>query len=355
MYKGHALVVHKAGPWRESIQLHNDYAIPVTPGLGQVLVRVTAAGLAFPDLLTAEDRHVHPLGKLPRIMGREISGVVIRLGLGVTKLKLGDWVFGSSVSGAWASFAIVSENDCQKFTPTRQFTPIIAAGFSLNYGTSFHALVHQAGLRESETVLILGAAGGIGLAAIDIAKALGATVIACASSAEKLKVCKDAGADFCVDYTDADEMRKQVERITGGEAARAPADKGGVDVVFDAVGGEWSERALRLLRFAGRFLVLGFASGSNAPKSAIPRVPLNLVLLNERKVVGVLYGTWRKLHPRADAQAMDTMIAMMERGALKPLVRAYPVAQYKDAMEDLMARRSVGKIVFDFDALRARF
>jgi NADPH2:quinone reductase len=298
---------------------------------------------------------VHPLGQLPRIMGREISGVVIRVGLGVATLRLGDWVFGSSVSGAWASFALVSESDCQRFTPSPAFTPLVAAGFSLNYGTSFHALVHQAGLREGETVLVLGAAGGIGLAAIDICKALGALVIACAGSAGKLKVCKDAGADFAVDYSDPDFMRSEVERITGGEAARSPLEKGGVDVVFDAVGGDWSERALRLCRFGGRFLVLGFASGSSNPKSAIPKIPLNLVLLNERKVLGVLYGTWRKLHPRADRQAMETMIAFMERGALKPLVQPYPVDRYKDAMEDLMSRRSVGKIVFDFDALHARF
>ena len=347
-------MVHKAGPYNTSIVHEASFPIPVSPGIGQVLVRVSAAGLAFPDLLTAEDRHVHPLGKLPRIMGREIAGVVIKLGLGVSKLKLGDWVFGSSVSGAWASFAVVAENEVQLFTPSPRFNPTIAAGFSLNYGTSFHAVVHQAQLGPGETILILGAAGGIGLAAIDIAKALGATVIACASSQDKLKVCKDAGADFVVDYTSPDSMRSQVEKITGGKAATSPLEKGGVDVVFDCVGGEWTEKALRLVRFGGRFLVLGFASGSNNPKSSIPSVPFNLILLNERKVLGVLYGTWRKLNPRAEQSAMETMIGWMEKGILKPLVRVYPLDEYKQAMDDLMGRRSVGKLVFDFEALRAR-
>jgi NADPH2:quinone reductase len=345
--QGMALVVHKKGPWRESIVLERDWPMPMNPAVGHVTVRVVAAGLAFPDLLTAEDKHVHPLGKLPRTMGRELAGVVVKVGLGVTQLKLGDWVFGSSVTGAWASYAMVAEQEVHKFTPSASLHPRVVAGFAMNYGTSWHALVHQAAVKAGDVVLILGAAGGIGLAAIDIAKALGATVIACGSSMAKLETCRQAGADYLVDYTDPDKMRTEVEKITQGKAAVNLSEPGGVDVVFDAVGGQWSERGLRLLRFGGRFLVLGFASGSSTPKDAIPRVPLNLVLLNERKVLGVLYGTWKKNNPAADRAAIETMLALMEKGILRPLVKAFPLEQFKVAAEDLMNRRSVGKLVFE--------
>jgi NADPH2:quinone reductase len=351
-----ALVVRKAGPWHQSIVLEKHFPLPVEPGIGQVLVRVVGAGLAFPDLLTAEDKHVRPLGKLPRVLGREMSGVVVRLGLGVKHLRLGDWVFGSppSSSGAWAAFALANEANLHRFEPTNKFTPSIAAGFELNYGTSYHALVHQANVASKDVVLILGAAGGIGMAAIDICKAIGATVIACAGSSDKLAACKLAGADFLVDYSDPDKMREEVERITKGKAATLPSGVGGVDVVFDAVGGAWSEKALRCLRFQGRYLVLGFASGSSNPKDAIPRIPLNLVLLNERRVLGVLYGTWKDNNLKEDRVAMETMVEWMNKDMLKPVVKAYAVDKYKDAMDDLMKRRSVGKLVLDFDLLRAR-
>lgn len=188
-----AIVVHKAGPYKTSFVLESNFPIPPI-GQNEARVRVAYAGLAFPDVLTGEGKHVHPLGKTPRIMGREIVGQIVAIAFSEDspykdKYKVGDWIFGSGKYGSWCEYATVKINEFEliKFTPSKNLQPKVVAGFALNYGTSWHALVHQGELKKNDFVLILGASGGIGLAAIDIAKAFGAKVIACGKLVAKKK------------------------------------------------------------------------------------------------------------------------------------------------------------------------
>ena len=347
-----ALTCTGAGPWRTSLELRasrpseREREREPLPRDG-VAVRVYAAGVAFPDVLTVEGKHVRPLGRTPRVMGREVAGRVEAVGADVARFRPGEWVMGDADNGAWADTAVLRESEAFAFDPAR-FDPRAAAGFVLNYGTSGHALKHQAELRRGEVLLVLGAAGGVGSAAVEIGKALGAVVIACASSPDKLDACRRLGADHVVDYRDPDAMRAAVERITGGRAATSPAERGGVDVVFDAVGGKWSEPAMRLLRFGGRFLVLGFASGSDTPKTAIPKIPLNLALLNERRICGVLYGTWKANYPEQCRELVRWLLDLVADGKLRPIVDSFPVDKWRDAIEALMGRKVVGKVVLTF-------
>lgn len=191
---------------------------------------------------------------------------------------------------------------------------------------------------------MLGASGGVGLAACDIGKALGARVIACASSDAKLKECLDAGAEFAVNYSNPDTFREQVEKIAGKSLSG-----GGIDVVYDAVGGVYSEMAIRMLKFGGRHVVIGFASGGNNPQSAIPKVPLNLALLNERKIVGVVYGTWREKYPEKNREIVEKMIKMIEEKKLKPLAKTYPIERWREAFSDIIERKTTGKVLISFE------
>ena len=351
-----AVVCARKGPWRSVLELRETRPEPSAsamrspPAPTQLDLAVAAAGVAFPDVLTVEGKHVRPLGQTPLVAGREVAGRVTAVGADAARagFRVGDWVMADSVNGGWADTARVEMSTAHKFDPSR-VDPRAAAGFALNYGTSYHALVHQGELKRGETLLVLGASGGVGSAAVEIGKALGAVVVACASSPDKLDICRRLGADHVVDYRSPAKMREEVERVTGGRAATKAQERGGVDVVFDPVGGAWSEPAMRLLRFGGRFLVLGFASGSDQPKSAIPRVPLNLALLNERKICGVLFGTWRANNPDLDREAVRDLLRMMDRGDLRPHVESFPVARWRDAVDALMGRRVVGKVVLAFD------
>lgn len=185
---------------------------------------------------------------------------------------------------------------------------------------------------------------------MDIAKAMGCIVIACASTKEKLAVCKSLGADFLIEYNDPNEMRNEIERITQGKASHDFRLQGGVDVVYDPIGGPHSEAAIRTLRFQGRHLVVGFASGSTTPKNSIPSVALNLALLNERQFMGVLLGTYKAQFPNDCRLAVKRMIEMVETGRLRPVVSAVRIEDWSKAMDDLMNRRVVGKIVFKIEA-----
>lgn len=189
-------------------------------------------------------------------------------------------------------------------------------------------------------LLVLGAAGGVGLSACDIGRALGARVIACASSDDKLKLCLENGAEFAVNYSNPDTFREQIEKIVGKSVSG-----GGVDVVYDAVGGVHSELAIRMLKFGGRHLVIGFASGGNNPQAGIPKIPLNLALLNERRILGVLYGVWARMFPEKNREIIEIMTKMIAEGKLKPYVKVYKLNDWRTAFSDMIDRRIVGKIV----------
>jgi NADPH2:quinone reductase len=297
------------------------------PGPGQALVSVKAASLNFPDTLIIQDRY-QLKAELPFIPGSEMAGVVTEVGPGVSEFRPGDRVVGVVGHGAFAE---------QCLAPVERLVPLpegmdfeTGAAFLLTYGTSHHALVHRAGTRPGETLLVLGAAGGVGLAAVEIGKVLGLRVIACASSDEKLAVARSHGADEVIDYA-REDLRTRIKDLTAGR---------GVDVIYDAVGGAFSEAAFRSSAWRGRLLVVGFAAGD------IPRVALNLPLLMERDILGVHWGAWISREPgelRAEAAELG---AWFRAGRIRPhvsLVR--PLEAVSEAMHAMLERRVTGKVV----------
>lgn len=299
----------------------------LVPGPGELLVDVKAAGVNFPDVLTVQGRYqVRP--PLPFTPGNEFAGVVRAVGPDVTDFAPGQNVIGFTRTGAFAEQAVA---------PASAFLPVpagmdydIAAAITLTYGTSYHAVVDRGALQPGETMLVLGAAGGVGLAAIEIGKTLGARVIAAASSAEKLAVCKAHGADVLIDY-EKEDLR---------EAIRAATDGRGPDVVYDPVGGKYSEPALRSIAWRGRHLVVGFAAGE------IPRLPWNLMLLKGASVVGVFWGDFTRKERAAHLAAMARITAWIAEGKLTPLVsRRYPLADTAQALDDMAARKVIGKVI----------
>ncbi len=303
-----------------------DVPDPV-PGAGEVVVRVRAAAANFPDVLIVQGRYqVKP--PLPFSPGIEFAGEVLECGAGVTGPEPGARVMGYVDYGAFATRVRVP---AAHLVPTPAgMDDVTASAFLITYGTAQHALVHRGRLAAGETLVVLGAAGGVGLAAIDIGKALGARVIACASSADKLDVCRARGADECVNYADED-LRERL-KVLGGKA--------GIDVVYDAVGGHWAEPAFRSLGWRGRYLVIGFAAGD------IPKLPLNLALLLERDIVGVYWGAWTRHCPDEFAQATAELARWFADGRLRPHVSAtYPLERAAQALADLASRRAKGKIV----------
>ncbi|KAK3239552.1 hypothetical protein CYMTET_50530 [Cymbomonas tetramitiformis] len=308
--------------------------VPELPSLGEdeIAVSVLSCGIAFPDVLKVAGKY-QVLSEPPFIPGSEICGIVTRVGEAVRNIQVGEKVFGILPSGGLAEEAVLSAGDVYKVPPGVDVN--VAAGFELNYGTTFHGLKDIAQLQAGETLLVLGASGGVGLAAIDIGKALGATVIACASSGDKLEACRQAGADVCINYVEED-LRKSLKRV-------APM---GINVVYDPVGGKWSEPAIRSLAFGGRFVVVGFASGGDTPKDAIPKIPLNLALLGEKKILGCFWGEWRvRDQNKGNAKNIQNMLRMVQSGQLKPFVsKVYPFHSFREAFEDLTKRRVIGKI-----------
>ena len=297
------------------------------PGPGQVLVEVKAAGVNFPDVLTVQGKYqVRP--PLPFTPGFELAGVVRATGPDVTDWRPGERVIACTRIGAFAELALAPAAALTRMPDGLGFD--VAAAVTLTYGTAHHALADRGALRPGETLLVLGAAGGVGLAAVELGKALGARVIAAAGGAAKLDVCRAAGADAVIDYEHDDQR----------EAIRAATDGRGSDVILDPVGGRFSEPALRAIAWRGRHLVVGFANGT------IPNVPWNVVLLKGAAVVGVFWGDFQRKEPAAHAAAMERMLAWMAEGRLAPLVsRRYALEDTAQALNDMAARRVTGKVV----------
>ena len=297
------------------------------PKPGEVLVEIKAASLNFPDSLIVQGKYqVKPA--LPFVPGAEFAGVVQAVGDGVTQLKPGQHVACFSLLGGFATHVVVDASICLPLPDS--FNQVDAAAFTTIYATSHHALIDRGQLKAGETVLVLGAAGGVGTSAIQIAKLMGAKVIAAASTEEKCAFCKSLGADATINYSQED-LREALKRLTGGK---------GPDVVYDPVGGDTTEPAFRSIAWRGRYLVVGFASGP------IPSLPLNLMLLKGAAVVGVFYGESAKREPEASQKMMAELVRWYAQGRIKPAIdRTMPMAELKAAFALLGARGVLGKLV----------
>lgn len=309
----------------ETLELH-DFPTPA-PKAGEVLIDVRAAGINFPDLLAIAGKYQFR-STPPFVPGIEVAGVVSALGEGITSVAVGDEVFATSLSGAFAEHFVALEQNV--IAKGRQMTFEQAAGFPTIYGTSYYALKQRADLAAGETVLVLGAAGGVGIAAVQLAKAMGANVIAAASSEDKLDFACAAGADSRINYAEAD-LKSQVKTLTDGK---------GVDVVYDPVGGELAEPAFRATAWGGRYLVIGFASGT------IPKIALNLALLKGSSLVGVFWGSWLAQFPAESAENFRELTQMVDDGVLDPKVtETYPLERFAEAFGNIAGRRAKGKVV----------
>jgi NADPH2:quinone reductase len=303
-----------------------DIASP-EPKTGEVKIHVRAAGVNFPDVLIIQKKYqLQP--PLPFTPGAEIAGDVISVGEGVTHLKTGDRVVSLCGIGGFAEEAIAPASVTMPIPTGVPYE--LAAVFSLAYGTSWHAVKDRAALQASETMLVLGAAGGVGLAAVEIGKALGARVVACASTSEKLDICKQHGADALINYASGD-LREAIKRECG---------RNGPDVIYDPVGGKFAEPCFRSIAWRGRYLVVGFADGD------IPALPLNLPLLKGASLVGVFWGEFAKREPANNQNGMAEMFGWIREGKLKPLIsRTYRLDEAAQALMDIAARKVVGKVV----------
>jgi NADPH2:quinone reductase len=301
--------------------------VPPPPGPGELQVRIEAAGVNFPDTLIVQGKYqIRP--PLPFVPGAEIAAKVISAGEGVEGFEPGMPVIGMIGQGAFAEVANVRASRLMP-RPTKM-AAVTAAGFSMTYGTSMHALKQRAKLTAGETILVLGASGGVGLAAVELAKSMGAIVIAGASSGEKLEVARRAGADHLLDYSKG-SLKEQVKELTGGR---------GVDVVYDPVGGDLLEEAVRATGWGGRVLVVGFASGS------IPKIPANLLLLKGCALVGVFFGSFADREPEANYANFQQMFRWWEEGRLTPMIsRVLDLADVKEAFDILVSRQAIGKLV----------
>ncbi len=302
--------------------------VPSNPlAAGEVRLATTACGVNFPDTLIIAGKYQYK-PDLPFSPGGEVSGRVVELGAGVEDWQVGDQVIAMT---GWGGFAeeVVTTPDRLLAKP-ETMDAVTAAGFAMTYGTSYHALVQRAQLAAGETLLVLGAAGGVGLAAVEIGKALGARVIAAASSPEKLAVAKEHGADETIDYSK--ESLK--------EAAKALTDGKGADVIYDPVGGDLFDQSTRAINWNGRILVVGFASGR------IPQMPANLALLKGSSVVGVFWGAFAKKEPALNAENFRQLFRLHAEGKIKPLVsKTYPLDEAGEALRAFIERRAVGKLV----------
>lgn len=298
-----------------------------TPKAGEVLIEIRAASLNFPDLLIVQNKYqIKPA--LPFVPGSEYAGVIQAVGEGVTQLRAGQSVACLTGTGGFATHATAPAARCIPLP--ENFPHIDAAAFTMTYATSHHALLDRARLQAGETILILGAAGGVGTAAIQIAKAAGARVIAAASTDAKCNLCLKTGADAVINYGQED-LREAIKRLTDGK---------GPNVVYDPVGGDLSEPALRSIAWRGRYLVVGFAAGP------IPSLPLNLPLLKGADILGVFWGEFAKREPQANAAMLGELAQWYAQGKIKPVVdRTMPMSQLRSAYEHLSARAVMGKLV----------
>ena len=297
------------------------------PGPGEVVVSVKAASVNFPDVLIIQNKYQFK-PPLPFSPGSELAGVVKELGEGVKAFRPGDQVIAFTTYGA---FAEEVKTEAARLLPLPEGMDFPSgAAFLLTYATSDHALRDRAALKAGETLLVLGAAGGVGLAAVEVGKALGAHVIACASTDDKLAVCRSHGADATINYATGD-LRERIKALTAGK---------GVDVVYDAVGGAYTEPAFRSIAWRGRLLVVGFAAGE------IPKLPLNLALLKGASVVGVFWGDFARREPEQFAASVRQLGAWYREGKLRPHVsQTLPLAQAAEALKLMAARQVKGKLV----------
>ena len=297
------------------------------PGPDQVVIDMAAASLNFPDLLVIAGLYqFRP--EPPFVPGAEGAGTVSAVGSDVTDVRVGQRVMAVGVQGAFADRWVA---DASSVIPTPGDMDFeTAASLTLAFGTSYHALKQRAALQPGETLLVLGAAGGVGSAAIEIGKAMGATVIAAASTDEKLEFCRSLGADLTVNYA-TENLKGTVKELTGGR---------GADVIYDPVGGDLSEQAFRAIAWRGRHLVIGFAAGD------IPKMPLNLPLLKGASIVGVFWGSFTSREPEANMRNGADLFAMLSDGTLKPRVtNVFPLEEYEAAFDLMASREAKGKIV----------
>lgn len=322
-----AVVCEGYGP-PESL-VFSQVAAPV-PGLGEVLIAVTTAAANFPDALVIEGRYqLQPT--LPFSPGCEGCGEVIASGPGVTGFTPGDRVMFSSGFGAFAERAVAKASDV--FLIDRDMPSEDAAGFLLAYATAYHALKQRAALRPSETLLVLGAGGGVGMAAVEIGHAMGATVVAAASSDEKLAACAAHGADALLRYDDPADLRAQISEATNGK---------GPDVIYDPVGGAFAEPAFRSIAYNGRYVVIGFAAGK------IPALPFNLPLLKSASIVGAIAGVFMAKEPDKHRENVAELLDFYRQGKLRPAIGGrFPLERASEAIRWLADRRAVGKILID--------
>ncbi len=297
------------------------------PAAGEIVVQVSAAGVNFPDALMVMGQYqVRP--PLPFTPGGEAAGVITAVAADVVHLQVGQRVVVFTRTGAFAE-RVCAPASAATILP-EAVTSEVAATLPLAFGTAMHALIDRAHLVKGETLLVLGASGGVGLAAVMIGKALGARVIAAASSAEKLAVCQSHGADACINYS-TESLRDRLKELTGGR---------GPDVICDPVGGALTEPAFRSIAWGGRHLVIGFAGG------AIPSLPLNLPLLKGASVVGVFWGAFEQREPAANARHLAQLLEWVAQGIIAPVVSArYPLSNGAAALRDILERRVVGKVV----------
>ena len=308
------------------------------PGPGEVRIRVRACGVNYPDTLIIEDKYQFRPAR-PFAPGGEVAGEVDQLGAGVSGLKLGDRVIAMLGHGGMAEQVVTKAAKVFAMPAGMPFDE--AATFILTYGTSYHALKQRGSLQAGQSLLVLGAAGGVGLAAVELGKAMGARVIAAVSTAEKLALAKAHGAESGMVYPTGPFDKDSCKALAGLFKEACGAD--GADVIYDAVGGDYAEAALRAIAWEGRFLVVGFPAG-------IPRIPLNLALLKNCAIVGIFWGAWTERDAAASEQNNRELVAFYQQGKIKPHVSGhYPLAKAGDAIADLAARKALGKLVVMID------
>ncbi|GGX63379.1 NADPH:quinone oxidoreductase [Litorimonas cladophorae] len=303
----------------------------VTPSpmrAGHVRIALKAAGVNFPDILIAEGKY-QAQPPFPFIPGGEAAGIVSEVADDVKHLKVGDRVAYLGQVGAFATEVVA---------PVATVGPIgdmpfdIAAGLVLVYGTSYYALKQRAQLQPGETLVVLGAAGGVGLAAVELSKAMGARVIACASTDEKLEVCRAHGADETINYSGDMDLKKAIKAL------------GGADVLYDPVGDKFAEPCVRAMNWGGRYLVVGFAAGD------IPRIPLNLCLLKSIDIRGVFWGAWTQRDPKDHMNNIGEIMGMLKTGKIKPRIsNHYPLDDFANAFDELTSRKAMGKVILTMD------
>lgn len=298
------------------------------PGKKEVLIEVKACSVNFPDTLIIQGLYQFKPA-LPFSPGSDIAGIVKEVGEGVKHLKPGQEVFGIVSHGGFAEEVIAPANSVFPKPPAMDFK--VAASFMMAYGTSYHALKDRANIKEGEALLVLGASGGVGLAAIELGKLMGAIVIAAASTDEKLALCKEYGADHTINYSN-ENLKEKVKELTNGN---------GANVVYDPVGGDYSEAALRATAWEGRFLVVGFPAG-------IAQIPLNLPLLKGCQIVGVFWGNFAMKSPQKNMQNTMALINHYSKGELKPHIdRTYTLHEAPQALQDMMDRKTKGKVIIE--------